>query len=604
MSNEHASRSGDTLPMAVANMTFLVNRLGNDCAPLQFIRELTQNAIEGIAQEGDEQGEVVWDVEWNHFMLSDGTMKLCCIDTGAGMTGPEMVKHINQLSSSIHEQSSTGNFGVGAKISAGPRNPHGLVYMSWKDGIGHMIHLWLDPEENVYGLKRWRQNGGEFWTPVSSDLKPKQIKTHGTVVVLLGKADEENTIEAPVGTAMRSRWILRYLNTRYFRFPDGVKVQAREGWENPRDDARHNFLRAVEGQGPWLDRNAESKGTVALSGAIAHWWILKDAVDRDSGHNAGGGHIAALYQNELYEMTLRSSGGIAKLQMFGVIFGSDRVVLYVEPNTAEGRQVTANTARTMLLIDNDALDWSAWASDFRAAMPEEIKTLQEEIGAHSGDKSYKQKILDRLKDIRDLLRFSRVRPSASGIVPFDEDAKVTGGEASLSDLSRSGHRDSGSKGGKSGDIYALFAEAGDALGDNVESNDAPIVRWVKLEDGSRVAPDLNDRAARFHLQQSLLMINADFRVFTDMVNRWVAAYAHVPGAETTVREVVHEWFEQQLTEVVMSAKALKSTGRWSMDELLQLWSEEALTAAVLPRWHIDQSIRRNLGQRLGTLKAA
>jgi hypothetical protein len=589
--------------MAVANMTFLVNRLGNDCAPLQFVRELTQNAIEGIEQAGDAEGEVVWDVEWNHFMLSDGVMKLCCIDTGAGMTGPEMVKHINQLSSSIHEQSASGNFGVGAKISAGPRNPHGLVYMSWKGGVGHMIHLWLDPEEDVYGLKRWPHNNGEFWTPISSDLKPKQIEDHGTVVVLLGKSDEDNTIEAPVGTAMRSRWILRYLNQRYFRFPTGIKVQAREGWENPRDDTKHNFLRVVEGQGPWLDRNADCKGSVRLTDATAHWWILREAVDRDSGHNAGGGHIAALYQNELYEMSLRSSGGIAKLQMFGVIFGSDRVVLYVEPTT-EGGQVTANTARTQLLIDNEAIDWSAWASDFRGSMPDEIKLLQEEIGSHSGDKSYKQKILDRLKDIRDILRFSRVRPSSNGVVPYDEDAKVAGGDSNPSDIARTGHRETGSKGGKSGDIYALFAETSEALGDQVETNDAPDVKWVKVADGSRVPPDLNDRAARFHLSQNLLMINADFRVFTDMVDRWVTAYAHVPGAETSVREVVHEWFEQQLTETVMSAKALKSTGRWSIDELSRLWNEESLTAAVLPRWHIDQSIRRNLGQRLGTLKAA
>jgi hypothetical protein len=602
MSSEY-TRSGDTLPMAVANMTFLVNRLGNDCAPLQFVRELTQNAIEGIEQAGDAEGQVVWDVEWNHFMLSDGVMKLCCIDTGAGMTGPEMVKHINQLSSSIHEQSASGNFGVGAKISAGPRNPHGLVYMSWKGGVGHMIHLWLDPEENVYGLKRWPHNNGEFWTPISSDLKPKQIQDHGTVVVLLGKSDEDNTIEAPVGTAMRSRWILRYLNQRYFRFPAGMKVQAREGWENPRDDKKHNFLRVVEGQGPWLDRNAESNGSVPLTDATAHWWILKESVDRDSGHNAGGGHIAALYQNELYEMSLRSSGGIAKLQMFGVIFGSDRVVIYVEPTT-EGGQVTANTARTQLLIDNEAIDWSAWASGFRGLMPDEIRVLQEEIGSHSGDKSYKQKILDRLKDIRDILRFSRVRPSSNGVVPYDEDAKVTGGESNPSDIVRTGHREAGSKGGKSGDIYALFAETSEALGDQVETNDAPDVKWVKVADGSRVPPDLNDRAARFHLSQNLLMINADFRVFTDMVDRWVAAYAHVPGAETSVREVVHEWFEQQLTETVMSAKALKSTGRWSIDELSRLWNEESLTAAVLPRWHIDQSIRRNLGQRLGTLKAA
>jgi HSP90 family molecular chaperone len=72
--------------------------------PLQYIRELTQNAIEGIKQLDGRTGQVIWDVYWPHLEL-DKTFKLCCIDTGVGMSGPEMVKYINELSSSIHEQS-------------------------------------------------------------------------------------------------------------------------------------------------------------------------------------------------------------------------------------------------------------------------------------------------------------------------------------------------------------------------------------------------------------------------------------------------------------------------------------------------------------------
>ena len=37
-----------TLPMTVANTGFMLDRLGQDCSPLQFLRELTQNAIEAI----------------------------------------------------------------------------------------------------------------------------------------------------------------------------------------------------------------------------------------------------------------------------------------------------------------------------------------------------------------------------------------------------------------------------------------------------------------------------------------------------------------------------------------------------------------------------
>src|SRR5262249_30269138 len=153
-----------------------------------------------------------------------------------------------------------------------------------------------------------------------------------------------------------------------------ITVRAREGWELPRNDTRHNFLREVRGQGPWLDDHSQSKGVVELSQAKAHWWILKETVDKDSGHNAPGGHVAALYQHELYEMVI-GRAGLARLQAFGVIFGSDRLAVYVEPNSTE-MPVTPNTARTHLLMGEEALPWAEWAGEFRAKLPAEIERLQ------------------------------------------------------------------------------------------------------------------------------------------------------------------------------------------------------------------------------------
>lgn len=594
------ARSRDIAPMQVANMTFLVNKLGEDCSPLQYIRELTKNGIEAVQQLGGNAGEVIWDLNWQHFAL-DNSVKLCCIDTGNGMTGEEMVRYINSLSSSVHEQSATGNFGVGAKIAAAPKNPHGLVYMSWKEGKGHMVHLWFDPEAQVYGLKRWPRNN-EFWTPVSDDLKPKEIQDHGTIVVLLGKDDEDNTMYPPAGTPMPSRWILRYLNSRFFRFPKGVTVRSREGWELPKGD-KHNFLRIVEGQGEWLDANSAGKGIVELADATAHWWILKEGVDMNSGHVTPGGHVAALYQDELYELAYGRSG-LARLHAFGAIFAADRHVIYVEPKVTKERPVTANTARTQLLIEGEPLDWARWAAEFRDKLPDEMIRLQEEIGAKAGERDHKKAILERLRQIRDLLKFSRFRPTKDSKITIDPESATGGNESSGKGMPREASKDAGKKGGRAGDLYALFAEEGSTTGEPVDSMNEPKTQWVSVEDGTRTPPDLDDRAAKFLLQQNLLMINADFRVFTDMVDRWVQAYSHVPGAKGAVKEVVHEWFEQQLIETVMSAQALKSTGKWSLQELERLWDEEALTAAILPRWHIDQSIKRNLGHRLGSLKAA
>ena len=189
------------------------------------------------------------------------------------------------------------------------------------------------------------------------------------MVVLLGPDTEANTADAPPKALMPRKWILRYLNTKFFRFPEGVAVKAREGWNLPRGD-RHNFLRTVTGEGPWLNENSQEKGVVRLpqTKATAHWWIVKAEADFDSGHYAPGGHVAALYHDELYEM-VTGNAGYARLQAFGVVFGCERVVIYVEPENGKSQEVTANTARSHLMIENEPLQWSAYLASSARTCP-------------------------------------------------------------------------------------------------------------------------------------------------------------------------------------------------------------------------------------------
>ena len=84
----------------------------NSCASLRKTRSRASNVFP------DKTGEVVWDADWNKYTLTD-VFKLCVIDTGVGMDGEEMIQYINALSSSANVLSSTGNYGVGAKIAAG-----------------------------------------------------------------------------------------------------------------------------------------------------------------------------------------------------------------------------------------------------------------------------------------------------------------------------------------------------------------------------------------------------------------------------------------------------------------------------------------------------
>jgi len=604
MANQPAALTRDILEMSVSDMAFLIDRLGEDCSPLQFLRELTKNSIEGVHHLGGPAGEVRWDLDWNRFDLTgESVSKLCVIDTGVGMTGEEMVHYINKLSSSIHKQSKTGNFGVGAKIAAAPLNPEGLIYLSWKDGRGHMIHLFRDPKAGIYGLKRFPN--GEFWQHISDDLKPEPIKDHGTMVVLLGRSPEENTMAAPPRTPMPRKWILRYLNSRFFRFPKNVVVKAREGWELPRGD-KHNFLRTVTGMGPWLDENSESRGITRLSTtrATAHWWIIKKEADTNSGHYTPGGHVAASFQDELYELAF-GNAGFARLQAFGVVFGCDRVVVYVEPDNDTTQQVNANTARTNLLINGEVIDWPGYATEFRALMPQELRDFQDQIGLGTQSNDHRKAISERLKTIKELFRFGRFRPSKSGKYKLGEPTPNSGGDRGRADRSEAtGTADGGGRGGSQGDIYSLFAEQ---VGEPAEAVSGPIepeIVWISEENGKRAQGDLEDRAARYLADQNKILVNGDFRVFTDMVERWERKYQHVGSAHAVIVDVVREWFSQQLIETVMSAWALKQGGKWSMQELPQLWDEEALTAAVLPRYHIDANVKRVLGQRLGTLRPA
>src|SRR5213593_117390 len=154
-------RGGENfLAMTVQNIGFLLDRLGQDCHPVQYLRELTQNSIEAIHRSGV-PGEIVWDVDWTTYDL-DAVQKLCIIDTGDGMTGDEMVRFINQLSSSMATQSLSGNYGVGAKIAAATRNPAGVLYLSWKHGEGSLIHLYRDKDIGQYGLRQWRHRDSSY----------------------------------------------------------------------------------------------------------------------------------------------------------------------------------------------------------------------------------------------------------------------------------------------------------------------------------------------------------------------------------------------------------------------------------------------------------
>ncbi|MBI5709647.1 MAG: hypothetical protein HZC42_04970 [Candidatus Eisenbacteria bacterium] len=596
-----------TLPLTVSNMGFLLDRLGKDCHPLQFLRELNQNAIEAIQRVPEKTGEIVWDVDWTAYEL-EGVYRLSIVDNGDGMSGEEMVKYINQLSSSFAKQSLDGNYGVGAKIAAATRNHAGLVYLSWKNGQGAMIHLWRDPRTGEYGLRQFERPDGSYghYAPVEDTVKPDLIVDHGTMAILFGNAPTENTMNAPEGAMSPSRWVARYLNSRYFEFPEGMTVRAREGWENPRSDKDRNLLRRLTGQADYLRAHTESSGRVPLTNATARWWILKDepALAQNSGFIESSGHMAALYQGEMYDQASARTG-MTRLQQFGVILGHRRVVIYLEPQAAEGFRITTNTARTHLLVNNEPLPWAEWAAEFRDSLPDEIEALIEEVAAHSASTDLSQSVRDRLRDILDLYRVSRYRATPTGDVLIDEARRIRGGSPQRQGgSSGDGRGRPGGLGGTAGGVYSVFMKKEGTPGRSVQADPFPQVMWVSAKDGTREPGDMEDRAGRFLLDQNRLLINADFRAFVDMTERWTKQYEDKPGIREVVEQSVRSWFEQALVETVLGVQALKDSKEWTIEDVQSALSEEGLSAAVMSRYHVNNCVKRELGTKLGKLQTA
>jgi hypothetical protein len=607
---------GKPLLMTVHKVGFLLDRLGRDCSPLQYLRELTQNAIEAVQRTG-KPGQITWDVDWISYDLGGGAMKVCVVDTGDGMTGDDMIRFINQLSSSGSEQSFTGNYGVGAKIAAATKNPAGVIYQSWKNGEGNMIQLEKHADSGEYGLRHWKLKDDNYshYLPLEDDVKPEEIKDHGTKVILMGAKKLDTTIAPPDDAASPSRWISKYLNTRYFRFPSGLTIKAREGWDSPRTDKDRNVLRTITGQKTYLDQHAMDSGVEPLSGAKVHWWILREepAITNNSGFIESAGHVAALYQDELYDRAT-SRSGTAMLQRFGVLFGCRNVVLYVEPIAKEGK-LTTDTARTTLLLNGDKLPWEDWAQEFREKMPKRLAAFIGEKAAALTEKDHITSIKERLKSVMDLYRVSRYRPAPEGVYLSDENSVGSVGRAPFSGAKSEGGggvgraigaSSPGQRDGEVGNIYHLFEKKGGIPSNKSAADPFPQVKWVSVGNGREANDAMEDKAATYVAGQNTLLVNADFRVFKDMISRLCKDKDGGPGAgmQKAVEDIVHTWFEQSLVETVIGIQQLRGSKEWGLKEIEKALSPEALTCAVMQRYHVYVACRRDMGAKFGKFAAS
>lgn len=587
-----------------AGLTALIARLGKDCLPNQFVREFARNSIEAalraLQTKNSEENftpTVIVEPAWHHFDET-GCHKISFIDNGDGMTAEEMIHHLNNLSSSGHSNEFE-NYGVGAKIAAFTRNHEGILYESWKDGIGHCMLIGYDSSDRSYGIIR--QNIQDEWLeapqlPEDYPHKPDIIDEHGTRVTLYGSSPEEDTMMPPNGTSGgRDEWLRLYMNSRFFKLPNNLSLKVRVRYHTDRHhDKKHNANYPISGQSSTLDRYAESSGTVKLRDVKAHWWILKS--DREShGRLKLNGHTGVIHEDEIFEV---GDGRSNRAVGFGISLGKENVVIYIEAS----RGYRQNVARTGLTdSDGNVLPWERWEDEFRGQLPNELKDYVAKQFNDLSNKSHGDSIEKRIREMQKLFKISRYRVSATGRNLADPDSITT------STSGASGSGGSGSNGTRSGRgsgpgasamrvLSGLIANGG-VPAEVANPSNIPTLHWVGKDDEA-YTQDIEDRAANYNFQENRIFANADFQGFIDLRNYFASQFEDIEGAEAIIKDTVQEAYEQQLIEVVLGALSLKNRPKWSNDEWKQGLSDEALTLAVMCRYHQVTYINRILKNKL------
>ena len=347
-------------PMKASGIQHHVARVYREGGEYQWVREALTNSLEANAKR------IEFGIEWQA-VHEVGVYRRLLADDGDGMTPEELVGFFNVWGGGgkpiggLHE-----NFGIGAKSSLLPWNRHGLVVISWVDGDGSMIWLMTDPVSGEYGLRNFEaidpDTGVEqivdVVEPFQDDehgcdwvaVKPEWIEDHGTVIVLLGDDANADTVTGDPNRPSESdlKGISTYLNRRLWTMPDGVQVTVDElRSEDPKTwpvseemahvtggaDRRTN-RRKIEGAKYYVEYpvasfkkgKLEASGTVEVSDHTKIDWFLWGG-DRPGiqSYAAQGGYIAALYNNELYDVTNHH----ATYRSFGVLETAVRAKLWL-----------------------------------------------------------------------------------------------------------------------------------------------------------------------------------------------------------------------------------------------------------------------------------
>lgn len=620
--------AANLLPMKTAGTHHFLERTYREGSAFQWVRETLTNALEAQATR------VQFAIEWQAVQKL-GVYRRVIADNGKGMTADQLVAFFNTFGAGsktiggIHE-----NFGVGAKTSLLPWNPDGVVVISWVNGQAAMIWVARDPSNGEYGLKVRPCDGPQgtklecAYAPYDdaqhgcdwSQVKPAWIRDHGTVIVLLGTADQPNTVLGdPRHHEADLKGISRFLNRRMWQLPARVTVSVEElrgnDWTSwPKDAAgagqadsagcRTN-VRKIEGARHFIDyphrsgvgRIAE-QGTVDLSdGTRVHWYLWDGARPKVQSYAALNGYVAVRYNNELYDITSHP----ATYRAFGVSEGAvrNRLWLIVEPpvDPTGQRGVYPKTDRNSLLLHDASsaglpLPLHKWAEEFAANMPDELEQAiadshPDDVG-RVNDPAWREKLAGRFGARWRIALPCQQRGDTSGLQPVGPSLrgyrlKPTPPRAGRRSLSRALASCSKLRYGTPSRMMV-----------NVMAG-LPSYRRANADDvGAGMLAAWHPRD--LECAEGVVLLNVDHPVLRSVIGYWQERYA--PQHSAAVEEEVIAVYGEVAASKVAHSECLKALLPAPVVDQ-ELRSEAALTMSLLGLMAEDQLLATRLGAKLG-----
>lgn len=426
------------------NTTPLINTMYYGCERNQWCREVIQNAIEAKATK------VEFGVEWQGVKKFKIYRRMIA-DNGIGMSLDEMKEYFsqigkgNKLIGSLHD-----NFGIGSRISLAPWNPLGITFLSYKDGECSMARMAEDPITKEYVLEaifedkygrascfcdprniKWEEDDIDW-----SKVGPAWAKKHGTIIVLHGSIDNQDTILGEISFDSKkktpkprsTREFPKYFNTRFWDIASHLDLSVIEFYRHEKSEwpksletmnpSNGGRPRKCVGAKYFLSTPSKSKKQNAGcckaegkmyfdAGKTLVMWSLWEG-ERSDNHSYAyqDGYIAVKYKNELYHVVPYSH---ITWRLFGINATEVKknLSIIIEPQhfSEENQEgVHPDQTRSHLLYSSHdkkgvaEMPWSSWGQQFVQNLCDAPEIYAAIKAASTGSMQGNQKLLQRLLD--------------------------------------------------------------------------------------------------------------------------------------------------------------------------------------------------------------